>query len=181
MDLVESPIGIPSNWDDAPIPPGDSRLALLAVFLIGRLSDEDKTSLALFLTARLSIVKVSTSCSGTDAPILMWQALIEGFQLALNVTIELEQLYACERNPEKRDFLSKAWPSLPKVFTDVADLASDTAQVHDGSCHPVGSFGSFHYSGFPCASASSLNLHASIAESIASEMASMLQARCFTF
>ena len=159
---IERPKQLDSNCKDEPIRPGPHRLRLLGVRLLWRLSVAQRVALQILFTRLLTVISISTSCSGTDAPLLVWRELALALEEVIGVKITIKHVFSCEKDKCKRDFLTRVWPGIPRIFCDVLGLSSGSpALCHDGSCKLPGDcgFGHAHYSGFPCTSASNLNPH----------------------
>ena len=149
MDSFDRPVPLQCHLKDPPICPGDGRLQKLAVRLLGRLTDHERVALKLWLPRCLPEMRLTTSCSGTDSPKLVWKSLAAAVDSELGVKLCVRSLWACEKSKVKQRFLNAVWPDLPTVHNRVEDLE----QLE-------GDFGNAHYSGFPCTSASMLNPHA---------------------
>ena len=65
------------------------------------------------------LVRASTACSGTDSPVLVWEALISVMNSRFGLRIRQSALFACESNKKKRDF-SKG--DVPSSITPTAHL-----------------------------------------------------------
>ncbi len=94
-------------------------------------------------------------CSGTDSPLLAWDALSRSFLEECGVQLEIDHVFSAESCLDKRAFIRTLFPGTI-VFDDVLPLHSGRGTVEGVDTTVTGGFRHL-IAGFPCKTASSLN------------------------
>ena len=176
---------LPSSCNGAAkLPPGPKWLEELAVCFLGCLTAEEVADLRAFIAVILGgSLTVGTICSGCDSPMLAWAALAAAFSTVLDVSFQVVefksnitkhfdktytqtkhtttntqvvQLYACEKDPKKREFLRGLLPASCILFQDAMQLPHGRCLTDAGGWATVPAV-QWMLAGFPCTSMSHLN------------------------
>lgn len=103
-------------------------------------------------------------CSGTECPILVWQSWAEALKLKFGHAPSWHHSLGCERDERKSHFIKTMFPKL-LLFCDVLELGNDEATTWpDKLMQLLPSDLQVLFAGFPCTSASTLNIHSSSEE-----------------
>ena len=147
------------------IPGGPLRLRAQAVRFLQRLHTSELSNIQKFVVQDLqSCVRVGTGCSGTDSPLLSLHALSEALREHLGLNLEIKPVWSCETKTGKREFIKAVWPGAT-VFKDLHETKSGVATEHSGEQLEVNEVDMF-VAGFPCTSASRLNVHSRSASNL---------------
>ena len=152
---LQQPLGMvvpqrpsPSHPDAPPLAAGPDRLQRMAARFLTRLTGQQRGDLRAWLLATFrGRLTVSTACSGTDSPILVWRALGAAAAEQLQLDLHVHHGFSCERSAAKRKSLRAAFPEAC-IFTDVMALVGEKAETHEGSMQSVTEFDCM-IAGFP--------------------------------
>ena len=121
--------------------------------MLNRLSQQDRDDLHAWLSVELKgKLLMGTQCSGTDSPLLSWQAFVLGVKDVMGLDFQIVHQYSCEKNETKRTFIKQVWHDA-LIFKDIADLPNPFAPTHGGTEVPVPPIEHL-VAGFPCTSVS---------------------------
>ena len=150
---------VPSPVGDAAGEPG---MAPLARALLKRFGPGELATFRAWACAGSQ--KIATICSGTDVVNHCNDEFSAALAEASSANLDFEQVFACECNEAKQDFLRKMHPKLKVLFSRSEDLSQDIAKdVISGNSVVVRSV-TGGVAGFPCADASRLKSHSRSSE-----------------
>lgn len=127
---------------------------------LSRLDESRRLSLAAACMSFNSELCVGTFCSGSDSPLLVFDAIARVLQVDCNSSVKIASKFSCERNVQKQRFIQHVFPGTPLIFKDAPQLGRRT--TYDAIGDRAAEVPSVHclIGGFPCTDASSLNLKA---------------------
>ena len=83
------------NLASPPLPGGRDRLRRLAALMLSRLSQQDREDLHAWLSVELKgKLLMGTQCSGTDSPLLSWQAFVLGVKDVIGLDFQIAHQYS---------------------------------------------------------------------------------------
>ena len=104
-------------------------------------------------------VAYGTMCSGTDVASVCNTAM-SGACTKAGIDLELRQNFACEKDTTQQTFLMTAYPDLPQLFGDIADMVHGRAMNFMTEGDETVSVVEGAIIGFPCTDVSGLNNNA---------------------
>lgn len=108
-------------------------------------------------------LRVGTCCSGTDSPLMCWDAICEAIRENGLGDVRVRAVFASEKDKRKREFLSHMRPRSTHIFEDTVLLGEGIGiDLASGKRVPC-AIPSVHIlvGGFPCTDVSPLNSKAS--------------------
>jgi site-specific DNA-cytosine methylase len=127
-----------------------------------RCTDLEREDLAAYLRwEKGEEIRVSTACSGTDVPLLVYAGLAEAARDILSVPLRIVHRFSCEKDTAKQRFLMQMYPMMPLLFSDASALGAESghdelSQVKQAIPKDVNSF----LVGWPCTDVSNMNKYA---------------------
>ena len=76
---------------------------------------------------------VGTCCTGTDGPIFALRGLADAVREGYGVDLKLDHKFSCECDADSRRWISRASPTLKKIFHDPTKLGQAKASTADGT------------------------------------------------
>ncbi|ODH45084.1 hypothetical protein ACO22_00379 [Paracoccidioides brasiliensis] len=103
-------------------------------------------------------LRVATMCSGTEAPLLALEMVIDSFKRIFGKTLNIHHLFSAEIDPFKQSYIQRNF-SPDIIFRDVNELIADDATTAFGSLRKVPADLDLLIVGFSCVDFSNMNLH----------------------
>ena len=95
---------------------------------IGRLTATERRDLKVWIEDGLSHeLDLGTMCSGTDGPVLVWQAFGDVAEHLLGARLRLKHCFPCDNRPAKQQFRHQM-SGAPSVSQDCCELQGETAR-----------------------------------------------------
>eukprot|EP00969_Alexandrium_andersonii_P367306 15470436-Alexandrium_andersonii.AAC.1 len=83
-------------------------------------------------------ITIGTACSGTDIIIKVAESIAKAWRETYDICFHIVHAFACEKDPEKQDNLTRQFPELSIIFNDINDLSETKAtNVISGTLTPV--------------------------------------------
>ncbi|KAK2793657.1 hypothetical protein FQN51_001169 [Onygenales sp. PD_10] len=103
-------------------------------------------------------LRVATMCSGTEAPLLALEMVMDRFKRIFGKTFNMHHLFSAEIDPFKQSYIQRNF-SPDIIFRDVNELVADEATTAFGSLREVPLNLDLLVVGFSCVDFSNLNLY----------------------
>ena len=100
--------------------------------------------------------EVSTLCSGTESPALVWEAFAQAAAAELKVVVTVSHQYAAECSPPKQEFIKCMFPGT-RIFEDATRLWEGSAFEVTSQERTAVPKADLVFAGFPCTDASRMN------------------------
>ena len=154
--IPEKPIGTDDAFRQPSLPVGPKYLHHLFRRLIGRLEPQERLDLKAWASNQAEW-SMCTACSGTDAPVLVWQTLAEVLKADMGVKFAVHHLFSAEKHKGKQKFIAEMFPDLPVLVGNTSELRYPMVRnVLTGRPCKVPS-AELIMAGFPCTDASTMN------------------------
>jgi site-specific DNA-cytosine methylase len=155
----ERPSPLPAHQGNPPLAPGASYLSELFVRFLRRCTTAERADLASWVVNDLSgKIRVGSICSGTDVPVLAWQAFAVALRQELRVGLQVVHMFSAEKHTGKRRFLEVMFPENKLLFGDACELGNSSAyDCLSGERKQVPDDIDTGAAGWPCTDVSSLN------------------------
>lgn len=153
----ERPTPLSGSASAPALPASADYLNALFKRFIGRLTATERRDLKVWIEDGLSHeLDLGTMCSGTDGPVLVWQAFGHVAEHLLGARLRIKHHFSCEKKPAKQQFIMQMF-DVPFVFEDCCELQGKTAsECRSQTKQPVPDVAVL-LAGFPCTDVSSLN------------------------
>jgi len=140
-----------------PLDIGPGYLESLFARFFARLSLDEKADLqAWACNEAQQPLRLASVCSGTDCPVLVWEAFASSFKDAFKQEFKVEHVFSAEKMPRKQDFLLRMYPGMPILFADCLELSGDVAWDVKSERQVLVPEAGCLFGGFPCTDASRL-------------------------
>ncbi|WEW57992.1 hypothetical protein PRK78_003459 [Emydomyces testavorans] len=103
-------------------------------------------------------LRVATMCSGTEAPLLALEMIVDSFKRLFGRSFRMHHLFSAEIEPFKQSYIQRNF-SPDILFRDVSELVKDEATTAFGSVREVPTNPDLLVAGFSCVDFSQLNKH----------------------
>ena len=142
-----------------PLPVSQHHLRNLFRRFFKRLPPERRAELVIYIDEVLqNRWTVGTACSGTDGPLLAWDAFSAVLSTDMGCDLNVEHKLTAEKEVQKQAFLLKAFPDTPRVFDECLELPAQSAHdVVSGAHHEADTDIHVVQAGFPCTDMSKLH------------------------
>ncbi len=163
---VPEPSSLEDQDSSIPIPPGQDYLLGLLHRFVARSAEADVAALQSWLasTVRGSLT-VGTICSGSDSPLLCFEALGSIAETDWGIAFRISHEFACEHAESKAAFLQELWPDYKNIFRDAESMGLpgnfDFRSQRPKDVPKV----QVLLAGFPCTDSSRLNAKSATQES----------------
>ncbi len=141
---------------------GKEALLAFAATLVRRLTDRERRWLRDWVVATCAKqgdgheIRSASMCSGTDSPVLVWDALAAALSNTLGFGVSFRHVFSVEKDRAKQDFLVEMFPFLFDDVINVAGLVATDVKSKTEEC-PVPADIRLVVAGFPCKDLSLLN------------------------
>ena len=140
-----------------PLDVGPTFLVQLFHRFFDRSTDEDVRDFEAWLHHEMHLsFDMATACSGTDSPVLVWEAFAACVLERFGFRPQVVHKYSCERCPRKREFIREVAPNVERLFCEATLLGHESHDVFTEQSLPTPP-SDFLFAGFPCTDASRLN------------------------
>ena len=104
-------------------------------------------------------MRIATACSGTDGPILVWDAFSKALSRELKISLVVMPTFSCEKVPAKQQFIRAAF-DVPLLFNDARELGSQVGfDVVSQNLQPIPDNVNVCLAGWPCTDISGMNVN----------------------
>ena len=119
---VERPQPLQQHVSACALPADPSFLRRLFSRFLERSTEAERLDLKAWLAHDMhSELTVATACSGTDAPLLVWDAFASAVNTGLGADVRVVHRFSCERDKHKQSFLRSVLDQ-PIFFEDATQL-----------------------------------------------------------
>ena len=163
--------GLPHESEDADLTPVGDDAAIASIFedyplkaamtswhnkMPAPLLLEWATGVSSFIETASPEIGFATAFAGCDITVKVVRLLQEHINEVLGTHVELSHVWACEKNPQKQQFLKDQFsPRL--LFNDFAEVSSDSAYDVVSGSKQIVPYAEILFAGFPCTSKSPMN------------------------
>lgn len=145
--------------EDPALPVGRDYLLHLHRRFLERMGPECRLRLGQYVQETLKGKwNAATACSGSDGPLLAWDALSQVLGADMDVMLSVSHSFSAENKKQKQDFIKSAFPHSSLIFEDATHLERGQAlDAVSGRVQAVPEDPDSFQAGFPCTDISNLN------------------------
>ena len=163
---IEIPSPLPHHASEPHLAVDGNYLHLLFKRFFDRATSAEQADLHSWMQYDLNEeFKVATGCSGTEGPMLVWDAFASMANAYFGISVKATSVFASEINEQKQDFMKHMRPGIGPIFRDTSKLGDATGHdVVSGKDLPIPDDAKFAAFGWPCTDVSPDNVHSATSE-----------------